>query len=126
MAQSVVIKSNKYGIQLIMDPEISFEELLDAVAAKFRESRKFFRDAKLAIAFEGRSITQEESLMVIDTITANSDVSIICIIDEERSKADMFRREIAIFYDSMAGKEGDFYKGDVKAGRTLESESGII
>ncbi len=126
MTQAVIIKSNRYGIQLILDPELPFDELLAAVAKKFQESKKFFRDASLAIAFEGRELTQDESLQIIDTITANSDISIICIIDEERSRADMFRREIAIYYDSMAGKEGEFYIGDLKAGQTLENDAGII
>ncbi len=126
MSQPVVIKSNKYGIQLMMDPEIPFAELLKAVAAKFQESRKFFRDAKLALAFEGRDLTQDESLRIIDAITANSDVGIICIIDEDKSKADMFRREIALYYDSIAGKEGDVYKGNIASGKVLVNDSGII
>ena len=29
MIQPVIIKSNKYGINLILDPELSFDELLD-------------------------------------------------------------------------------------------------
>ena len=37
----VVIKSNKYGINLILDRDLPFEELLDAIIAKFLESEKF-------------------------------------------------------------------------------------
>ena len=39
---AVVIKSNKYGINLILDRDLPFEELLDAIIAKFLESEKFF------------------------------------------------------------------------------------
>ena len=42
MSQAVVIKSNKYGINLILDKDLPFAELLDAIIAKFRESEKFF------------------------------------------------------------------------------------
>ena len=31
MSQSVTIKSNKYGINLVLDPEIGFDELLKDV-----------------------------------------------------------------------------------------------
>ena len=60
MSQAVVIKSNKYGIQLFLDPEMPFADLLQAIIEKFEDSARFFRDAKLAVGFEGRELTQEE------------------------------------------------------------------
>ena len=54
MSQSVMIKSNKYGINLVLDPNIPFVELLKDVIEKFKASEKFFKNAELAISFEGR------------------------------------------------------------------------
>ena len=31
MSQPVIIKSNQYGIHLILDPDLPFEELLDRI-----------------------------------------------------------------------------------------------
>ena len=59
MSQTVIIKSNKYGINLILDPNVSFRELLAAIIEKFKESEKFFKNAKMAISFEGRRLSQE-------------------------------------------------------------------
>ena len=56
MAQTVMIKSNKYGINLILDPNIAFVDLLKAVIEKFKESEKFFKNSKLGISFEGRRL----------------------------------------------------------------------
>ena len=53
MSQSVMIKSNKYGINLVLDPNIPFVELLKDVIEKFKASEKFFKNAELAISFEG-------------------------------------------------------------------------
>ena len=58
MSQAVVIKSNKYGINLVLDKTMPFRELLVAIKEKFLESEKFFKDAKMAISFEGRELTQ--------------------------------------------------------------------
>ena len=69
MIQPVIIKSNKYGINLILDPDLSFDELLDAVKVKFLDSEKFFKNAKMAISFAGRELTDEEEQRIIDTIT---------------------------------------------------------
>ena len=38
MSQAVVIKSNKYGINLVLDPNIQFVELLKDVIEKFKAS----------------------------------------------------------------------------------------
>lgn len=52
MSQSVTIKSNKYGINLILDADMSFADLIKAVVEKFKASANFFKNAKLAISFE--------------------------------------------------------------------------
>ena len=40
MEQPVVIKSNKYGLTVILDPEPDFETIRNLVAEKFEESKK--------------------------------------------------------------------------------------
>ena len=50
MSQSVTIKSNKYGINLVLDADMSFADLIKAVVEKFKASANFFKNAKLAIS----------------------------------------------------------------------------
>ena len=57
--QTVVIKSNKYGITLFLDKNVSFRELTEDVAEKFKASSGFFKNAKMALAFEGRFLSRE-------------------------------------------------------------------
>ena len=56
MKNTVIIKSFQNGISVYLNGEIAFDELLGEVAFKFRESSNFFKDAKMAISFEGRSL----------------------------------------------------------------------
>lgn len=51
MEQQVILKSNRYGINLILNENLPFEELLDAIILKFHESDKFFKNASIAITF---------------------------------------------------------------------------
>ena len=53
MAQAVVIKSKSYGIHLVLNPEMEFQELLEAVILKFQDAGAFFKNAKVGISFEG-------------------------------------------------------------------------
>ena len=126
MSQAVVIKSNKYGINLILDKNMPFQELLVAIKEKFQESEKFFKDAKMAISFEGRALTQEEEYQIIETITENTSISIICIVDNDESHADLVKQQIDAYYDSVSGREGEFYRGTLRSGQVLESVSSVV
>ena len=124
MSQAVVIKSNKYGINLVLDKTMPFRELLVAIKEKFLESEKFFKDAKMAISFEGRE--QEEEYQIIETITENTSISIICIVDNDESHADLVKQQIDAYYDSVSGREGEFYRGTLRSGQVLESVSSVV
>ena len=66
--KSVIIKSNKYGLTVILDDKMPFQELLLDIADKFQESANFFRNAKMAVTFRGRVLNREEERQVIETI----------------------------------------------------------
>ena len=42
MEQQVILKSNRYGINLILNENLPFEELLDAIILKMPVSRSLF------------------------------------------------------------------------------------
>lgn len=126
MSQAVIIKSNKYGIQLFLDADMPFEDLLQAIIKKFEDSAKFFRDAKVAVSFEGRELTAEESYRIVEAITSHTEITIICIVDNEQSHADLFKQQIDTYYESIAGKEGEFYRGNLRSGQVLENVSSIV
>ena len=46
MSQQVVIKQNRYGMELVLDNKISFDELLEVIIEKFQASGNFFKDKK--------------------------------------------------------------------------------
>ncbi len=56
MKSSVVIKSNKSGMTVILAPEVPFEQLLQDIAIKFEESTKFWGSIQLTLTLAGRSL----------------------------------------------------------------------
>ena len=46
---------------------------------------------KWRFLFEGRELTQEEEYQIIETITENTSISIICIVDNDESHADLVK-----------------------------------
>ena len=126
MSTPVVLKSNRYGINLILDGEMDFEELLDCISKRFRESAGFFKDARMAVSFEGRRLTQEEEFRIVEAITGNSSIDIICILDNDILREEMVRQKIEQFEEEQSGRTGEFYKGTLRSGQVLDCESSIV
>ena len=49
MHNAVVIKSSKAGMNVIMDPGIPFDELLEAISKKFSESARFWGSVQMTL-----------------------------------------------------------------------------
>ena len=126
MKQPVVIKANNFGLLIILDPNLEFEALLKAVGEKFKESAKFFNDADMAIAFEGRKLTLEEEEKIIDTITSNSSINIICTIDNDPVKEDRFRQKLENAAVSNDMSPAKIHRGYFRSGQMMEFDTGVV
>lgn len=129
MEQPVVIKSNKYGLTVCLDTEPDFETLRGLVAEKFKESKKFFKGAELAIAFEGRELSQDEQMILVQEMIANAGIKVPCIVDMDVAKEAVMKQAMAHTKTptKISGDgDGKFYKGTLRSGQVLESETSII
>lgn len=126
MKSTVLIKSNRYGITVILDDQVAFDELITDVEEKFRDSGKFFEQAKLAVSFEGRNLTDEEERRLIKAITDSCELEIACVVDHNQGREDNFRRVMEPAPALSATESGQFYKGTLRSGQVLESETSIV
>ena len=126
MSQSVILKSNRYGINLILDNNISFVELKKAVLDKFKESEKFFKNASIAISFEGRTLSGEEELELLDLIAENTSIHVVCVVDHDELREQLYKEKIDSYYNNVADNTGEFYKGTLRSGQVLKCDSSIV
>lgn len=123
---SVIIKGNKYGIVVVLNPDIGFEELKEQVTIKFKESSKFFDNAKMAISFEGRILSNDEQKVILDIIGNNTDMHIVCVIDNDPDKEEIFKKSLEEKLMEFDNNTGQFYKGILRSGASLEVENSVI
>ncbi len=126
MDTSVIIKGNKYGIVVVLDAAMKFEELKEKIADKFRDSSKFFEKAQMAISFEGRKLTNEEQREILDIIAAETELHVVCIVDNDKEKEAAFKKTLDEKLMELSNTTGQFYKGNLRSGQVLESETSII
>lgn len=149
MNQPVVIKSNKYGLIVILDGQLEWRELLQEVARKFQSSAKFFGEAQMALLFQGRRLTLEEELELTETIESSCQIQVVCVADEDEVREEQLRRAMerrqggsspqrqsASAPQRQAAQaeqpelsnlqDGRFYKGTLRSGQVLEAETSVI
>ncbi|MGN0378676.1 MAG: septum site-determining protein MinC [Butyrivibrio sp.] len=126
MNNSVVIKGNKYGIAVIMDKDMPFEELLGEVAEKFKSSANFFGKSSLAISFEGRTLSSEEEKKLLDIISENSEINIVCVMDNDEMREKCCKKAVEDKLEELSTHTGQFYKGTLRSGQMLEAESSLV
>lgn len=124
--QAVVIKSNRFGITLILDKDMPFPELLENIADKFKASEKFFKDAQMALGFEERVLSQEEQMEIIRVIQENSSLQILCVLENDQLKESYMKKALEETRQEDSPSDGRFYKGTLRSGQVLESETSII
>ncbi|MBR6537895.1 MAG: septum site-determining protein MinC [Lachnospiraceae bacterium] len=131
MSNAVVIKGTTYGFSVYVDEQADFATICEQVKEKFKESAKFFGAAKMAISFEGKHLTDEEQREILDIIAANSEVQIVCVIEKNGETEELHRRSLeesiqAQQLQALDSSNGQFYKGNLRSGQVLETETSII
>ncbi len=126
MKNSVVIKGNKHGIVVVLDAQEDFESLKSQVQEKFQQSAKFFGNASMAVAFEGRKMSTVEQCEILNVISDVTELNIVCILDNDEDMDSRFVQALEKKQNEENASSGQFYKGTLRSGQVLEAESSII
>ena len=126
MNHPVIIKGTKSGIIVHLSDELPFEELREKVCEKFRSSADFLGEAQIALSFEGRRLSDEEQLILVDCITENSSLDIVCVIDDNAEREAYFSRTLEEKLMALNSNTGQFYKGTLRSGQVLEFDTSIV
>ena len=124
--EPVMLKGNKSGIRIILDDELSFEELLEKVTEKFQNNADFLGDNRVVVAFDGRELSDEEEAVLLHTIQENSKLQIVCVIDEDEERETLYERTLQEKLMAIDSNSGQFFKGNLRSGQVMEFETSIV
>ncbi len=126
MKEKVVIKGTKSGIILVLDANAPYEELKKGVAEKFEKSADFLGEAEKAIAFQGRELTDDQKIELIEIIQDHCKLSIICILEDDSKLEEAFQKTLEQKLMETDYNTGQFFKGNLRSGQVLDVETSII
>ena len=126
MHNAVVIKSSKAGMTVILDPDLPFGELLEAIGKKFRESARLWGSVQVTVPLEGRELPAAQEFAIVDTITKNSQIEVLCLLDTDAERIERCEKALNDKLMELNSQTGQFYRGTLKRGDCLESEASIV
>ena len=126
MKQTVILKSNASGITLVLDDKVSFEQILEDTLQVFKDNADFFENSRFAIAFTGRTLTEDEEIQMVLSINENTNAKVIRLISNDEALEQKFMMRQLEFEHLIANNTGKFHKGSLKDKDVLETEASII
>ncbi|MBP5183595.1 MAG: septum site-determining protein MinC [Lachnospiraceae bacterium] len=133
MDNTVTIKGYSHGITVILNPDTDYETLKQKVAVKFRESAKFLGNTQMALRFEGRKLSGEEQIELLNIITRECNLNIVCIACDDETEDGLFVRALEKAdlspSDQTVSKtlqNARFYKGNLRSGMEMTFEENAL
>lgn len=126
MNQSVIIKSYPGGLSFHMSEEDNYTDILNEIAGKLEDSRKFFKNAAVAISVEGRILSIDEEKELIQTISEHCDLQVMCLVGKNEDTNRKFIKALKRVEAQKEENNGRFYKGNVTEDMVVESEGSLV
>lgn len=126
MDKSVIIKSNKNGIVLILEDNIPFDDLLVKISDKFKEAKKFFGKCEMVLTISGRTLSNAEVKAVVDIIQTESEIEIILVSDESEINNALFTKALKKLKVRLDLAACEIVKGNLKSGKTASFKNSVL
>ena len=138
MNQPVLLKGNSIGLTLVLDPDMKFEELRDAIEEKFVQAKDFFNgQTQIALKIEGRKLTSSQLEEVLGIIGVQTTLTITYVIEDDKIMETSFKEALRklqekeqkrsqSLIDERRKGEGQFYRGTLRSGQSLESDGSVV
>ena len=126
MNKLVTIRSNRYGLDIEFDSETEFDQLLEVLGQKFKQSGRFFKDAQMALSFSGRELTRAEEDRVLAVIRENTQIEILCIIEPNDKNEMMYRSVVEQSLSDIYKKEGISTRGRLRKRTDISRQKKVI
>jgi septum site-determining protein MinC len=131
----IKIVRNSLGLCLgvSLDSKTEYSVLLEEIKKACKKSSSFYGSVSVALLFEGRELTDAQKFEIVDIISENTELNVVCVVDDdpdmERKMTNALNAQLAEI-NAKAGelesKTGKFYKGTLRNGQIIDFDSSVI
>lgn len=119
----VIFKGTKDGVTVLFDAEAPFDVLCEQLETKVEEAGKFFDNVKTAMAFKGRSFTEEEENTLLKIIAKHTTMDITFVKTESnelKQLSELLEKELAPYNMTK------FHRGSLRNGQKIEFDGSVV
>ncbi len=137
----IMFKGDKLGIKLIIDKDLTFDEVKEELVKKIPSVKMIFGNSKTGITFMGKELTDEETKILVDILCKECNLEVAFTIDEMYVKKLNSQESIIKTVDLpelkpyqqvidkvMSEKENNtiFHKGSMRSGASIKHNGSIV
>ncbi len=137
----IMFKGDKLGIKIIIDKDLSFEEVKEEFLKKSTSVKAMFGNTNMGITFLGKELTDEETKILLDILSRECNLEVNFSIDETFVKKFMKPNELVRNIELpkieqihekidkiMSEKENStiFHKGSLRSGASIKHNGSIV
>lgn len=127
---SVIFKGIQNGMLIILDSEISFEELKTSLDKKVIQAKDFFEGANISITFKGRDLSENEELELLEVISKKSGLEISFVNSEKiLNNEPVPSKEKSILEPPILTAKNNityYHKGSLRSGQRIDFAGSVI
>ena len=80
----------------------------------------------MAVSFTGRVLNRTEEKAILEIISDEAGIDVVCIIDRDENNEMMYRSVVEQTLFNIKKREGQFYRGTLARREVLESDASIV
>ena len=126
MSELVAMKGTKSGIVIVLNEDAAFQVLKQAGSEKFKESAAFWGEATKAVSFQGKKLSDDEKMQLVDCIQENCHLLIPCIMEEDEALETAFQNSIENRQEEIDYSTRQYFKANLRSAQQLDLETSII
>ncbi len=126
MDKSIIIKSNRSGLSVFIEPTLTFDEVKTKIREKFRDSKRFFDDAEMAITFEGKTLSSSNINEILDIISQETTLSILAVLDNDESNELVYRKVLKRLMKRLDSDACEIYPFSVSDRNSMDFKGSVI
>jgi septum site-determining protein MinC len=126
LKQNAVIKSNRSGMTINLDPDAAMEDILAELAGKFQATARFWGKNAMMLTLKGRKLSCREEMDIVNVIAENSGLQILGLLDTDEENIRKNDAELKRRYMEYNLLTGSFHQGSVRQGEIISVEPSIV
>lgn len=120
MKNPVIIKGDKQGIHIIIEPEATLEEVIFQLELKLRGPNCNYKNSKpINITFENKLLTEDEKAKILFALS-NLGLNVCHNIKKQENK------DIKLLSNIQTDRDGLFYIGNLRSGQSINARCSIV